>query len=438
MRARPNLLFLLADQWRRQALSCHDNPVVRTPHLDRLASEGVDFRRCYATNPVCSPARATLQTGRYSHQTGFVTNNLYVDEEVCLAQCFRDAGYATGYIGKWHLDGSARPGFVPPARRLGYDYFAGFNRGHVYHEPVYFSDDGELREPGIFEPTCQTDLAMDYMKGHTETNPFFLMVSYGPPHMPYVPPEGFDRVRPEDLAWRPNVPDSSRADEEVVANLCGYYGLCEAVDAEIGRLLDYLDTSGLAENTIVVFTSDHGDMHGSHGMRYKGKPQEESLGIPLIVRDPGGARGRETDVLAGIVDMPSTFLSLCGVPVPQTMMGRDLSPALSGQDVATNCVYCEGRLNIRETAEPTERDTVSGLPCLDWRCVVTSRHKLAVDCTGQVLSLIDLVEDPYELRNLADDPSALPLREELLELLREKGEETGDPFPAAVPPARGD
>ena len=93
------------------------------------------------------------------------------------------------------------------------------------------------------------------------------------------------------------VADSSRADEEVVADLCGYYGLCEAVDAEIGRLLDYLDTSGLAENTIVVFTSDHGDMHGSHGMRYKGKPQEESLGIPLIVRDPGVARGRLTAML---------------------------------------------------------------------------------------------------------------------------------------------
>ena len=454
MADRPNVLLILTDQWRRQALGCNGDPVIRTPHIDALAVQGANFQRCYTTDPVCTPARAALQTGRYPHQTGLTSNNLYFREgEIGVAACLAEAGYATGYIGKWHLCGSDRPGFVPPERRVGFEYFVGFNRGHAYHEPVYFTNEGELREPGGFEPTYQTDLALDFMAAH-DREPFFLMVSYGPPHMPYRPPRGFDRVKPGDLVWRPNVPSDRRADPETISDLCGYYGLGEAVDAEIGRLLEHLASEGGEGNTFVVFTSDHGDMHGCHGMHYKGRPQEESLGIPLIVRGPGIPRGVVPDGLVSTVDVPTALLSLCGVPIPATMAGRDVSPLLRGEDMEIDSVYCEGRMNVRDAVgiqsdEPasalraprrsaSKAATRGGGQYRDWRALVTPRYKLAVDYTGDVLLLTDLREDPYELRNLANVPEARQVREELLERLKERGQELGDPFPEGVEPAPGD
>jgi len=452
MADRPNILLILTDQWRRQALGCNGDPVIRTPHIDGLAAQGVNLQRCYTTDPVCTPARAALQTGRYPHQTGLITNNLYFREgELGVAACLADAGYATGYIGKWHLCGSDRPGFVPPEHRVGFEYFVGFNRGHAYHEPVYFTNEGELRQPGGFEPTYQTDLALDFVAAHSH-GPFFLMVSYGPPHMPYRPPEGFDRVTPEDLVWRPNVPQDERADPETIRDLCGYYGLGEAVDAEVGRLLEHLAASGGDDDTIVVFTSDHGDMHGCHGMHYKGKPQEESLGIPLIARGPGIPPGATPNGLASTVDVPPALLSLGGVPIPESMSGRDISPLLRGEDLEIDSVYCEGRMNVRDAVgsdtpgSPPEAPTSStsranprgGGQYRDWRAIVTPRYKLAVDYTGEVVWLTDLRDDPYELRNLANLPEASSVQEELLARLRERGLELGDPFPERVEPAPGD
>lgn len=433
----PSVLLILTDQWRRQALGCHHDPVIRTPNIDGLAAHGVNLRRCYTVDPVCTPARAALQTGRYPHQTGLIANNLHFREgEVGLAACFADAGYATGYIGKWHLCGGDRPGFVPPERRVGFNYFAGFNRGHAYCDPLYFTTEGELRRPGVFEPAYQTDLALDFMEARGD-EPFFLMVSYGPPHMPYRPPDGHDRVKPEDLVWRPNVPQNERLDPETIGDLCGYYGLGEAVDAQIGRLLEHLATTEGDESTIVVFTSDHGDMHGSHGMHYKGKPQEESLGIPLIVCGPGIPQGAVLDDLACTVDVPPALLSLCGLPIPETMVGRDVSPLLRGEDMEIGSVYCEGRMNARDPARLEEGARGRG-QYLDWRAIVTPRYKLALDCTGEVFWLTDLAEDPYELRNLAGLAETTQVQNMLLAQLRERGREFGDPFPEAVEPAPGD
>ena len=430
----PSFLFVLTDQWRRQALGCNGDPVLRTPHLDALAREGTNLRRVYTPNPVCSPARAALQTGRYPHQTGFVSNNLsFCPGETYLAQTLADAGYATGYIGKWHLYGAERPGFVAPDGRTGYQYFAGFNRGHPYHDPVYFTTEGEERHPGVFEPTYQADLAMDFMRERGE-GPFFLMLSWGPPHMPYKPPAAFDRFGASDIPWRPNVPPAERANPDTVADICGYYGLCEALDAEFGRLMAFLRDSGLEERTVVVFTADHGDMHGCHAMHYKGKPHEESLGIPLLVRGPGVAAGCASDTPCTLVDLPPTLLSLAGVRVPGTMVGRDLSPALRGETLEDSCAYCEGRMQVRD---PADAEMVRGeegrYP--DWRCLVTARHKLAVDCTGRAVLLTNLAEDPYELDNLADRPEAAPLQAELLTRLRDEGRRLGDPFPEAVEPS---
>ncbi|HIE52632.1 MAG TPA: DUF229 domain-containing protein [Armatimonadetes bacterium] len=435
---RPNILLLFPDQWRRQALGCYGDPVVRTPNLDRLGREGVIFDRCYTTNPVCTPARASLLTGRYPHQTGLIRNNLRLPaQEVTLAECLRQAGYVTGYIGKWHLDGEAKPGFVPPGeRRQGFDYFEGFNRGHWYHNARYFTNDGTLVRPEVFESFYQTDLALRFMERHRD-RPFFLFLAWGPPHMPYRPPKEFDRFRPEDLQWRSNVPEEMRRDPRTIRELCGYYGLCETLDHEVGRLLKFLEEQGLAENTLVLFTADHGDCHGSHGLRYKGHPVEESLGIPLLLRWPEGIpAGRRSKTLIALIDLMPSLLSLCGLPVPEEVGGCDLSAALQGEEVAVEALYTEGRMQHLRVVPPG-RGGVTGARYGAWRAVVTPRYKLAVDFTGRVRLLTDLQEDPYELHNLADRPEHAALQQDLLALLREWGRKSGDPFPKPVSPASG-
>ena len=431
----PNVLIIFPDQWRRQALSCAGDPVVRTPHLDRLASQGVRFDRCYTNNPVCSPARATLLTGRYPHQTGLIRNNLLLPAgETSLAEGLRDAGYATGYIGKWHLDGPPKPGFVQPGeRRQGFDWFAGFNRGHWYHNAQYFTDEGRLTKPGVFESFCQTDLAIEFMK-RRQAQPFLLFLAWGPPHMPYKPPEGFDRIRPADLKWRPNVPAKMREDEKTIRQLCGYYGLCEALDHEVGRLTTFLDESGLADDTLVLFTADHGDCHGCHGLRYKGHPEEESVGIPLIARLPGVIpAGRTSGLPISLVDLMPSVLGLCGAESSAAGAGRDLSAAFRGGEVESAPIYAEGRMTSLKpgTRKPGQAGNIYGA----WRAIITPQHKLAVDVGGRVRLLTDLDSDPYELSNLADKAEAAALQKELLARLRAIGSQTGDPFPERVPAA---
>ena len=428
---RPNVLLIFPDQWRRQAIGCYGDPVVRTPNIDRLASEGVRFDRCYATNPVCTPARAALLTGRYSHQTGMIRNDLLLPyDEVTLAERLRDSGYACEYIGKWHMNGEQRPGYVEKGEaRQGFERFEGFNRGHWYPKGAqYFSDDGEHLKPDEFESFYQTDLAIDFMREHRR-DPFFIMLAWGPPHTPYRPPEGYDRVTPGDLVWRENVPPEKRSDNKTPGQLCGYYGLCETLDDAMGRLLAHLDRSRLADNTLVLFASDHGDCHGSHGLHHKGHPEEESTGIPLIARLPGVIpEGAVSQTLASHIDLMPTVLSLCGVDTPRQVAGRNLAPAFRGRGMEQRPVYLEGRMT---GLKPRKNPNGYGA----WRAIVTERHKLAVDWEGKVRLLTDLREDPYELNNMADKPEVAGLQEELLGRLRRVGKQTGDPFPEAIEPA---
>ena len=428
--ARPNVLVVFPDQWRRQAIGFYGDPVVRTPNIDRLASEGVRFDRCYATNPVCTPARAALLTGRYSHQTGMIKNDLLLPyAERTWPEVLRDEGYSCGYIGKWHMNGVPRPGFVEKGEaRQGFDWFAGFNRGHWYPKGAkYFSSDGEYTEPDEFESFYQTDLAIDFMNQNRE-GPFFLTMAWGPPHQPYRPAEGFDRVTESDLIWRDNVPEAKRSEERTINQLVGYYGLCETLDHATGRLLDFLDESGLAENTLVVFTSDHGDCHGSHALHHKGHPEEESTGIPLIARLPGTIpAGAVSRTLVSHIDMMPSALSLCDAPIPEQVAGRNLSRAFKGKAVDTKPLYLEGRMGARRVMN--KRNATTGHNYGEWRAIITQRHKLAVDWQGNVQLLTDLREDPYEMNNLANKPEAARLQKRLLARLRRIGEREGDPFP---------
>ena len=439
---RPNVLFVLADQWRHSAFGFGSDAVVRTPHFDLLARQGANWQRAYASNPVCTPNRACILTGRYSHQTGMIRNDLQLPPaEVCWPELFRSAGYATHYVGKWHLDGTEKPGFVPKGwRRRGFETFEGFNRGHIYHKPWGFDDNGEpfldaeqARSDPYYEPAFQTDLAIDFMSRSRE-GPFACFLSWGPPHTPFRPPRSHDLYEPAEIVPRANVPAAHR--ERAMKELAGYYGLCESLDHQMGRIMSFLDEAGLADKTLVIFTSDHGELAGSHGMYRKGQPEDESLHVPLVMRLPGLIpAGAEPRTLTNSVDLMPTLLSLCGMPAQESCAGRDLSAAAMSEGAALDVesVYCEGKVSSSPDAPASENSPYQA----PWRSIVTERYKLTVRSEfGNVQSLYDLQEDPLERRNLAGQPGLRGLQAELHRELQEWTDRTGDPFPARPPAAK--
>jgi arylsulfatase A-like enzyme len=255
---RPSILLILHDQMRGQALGCMGDPDVRTPNLDKLASQGVLFRNTFANTPVCCPARAIILTGKYAHKNGIVANDLRLRESATtIAELLASQGYHTGFIGKWHLDGGRRlPGFVPPGpRRQGFQFWAANECDHRHFRPTYFRDTDQPVPEQRFEPEVWTDVAIEFLK-QTGGDPFFLVVAMGPPHDPYGAPERYMRLydaarfrmRPN---WVEGVIGARR--EEISA----YYAAISAVDEQVGRLMRALDDLGRAQDPIVLFTSDH-------------------------------------------------------------------------------------------------------------------------------------------------------------------------------------
>ncbi len=206
---RPSILFIMPDQLRAQSVGCYGNAEVRTPHIDRLASDGLLFENAFANTPVCCPARANILTGRYAHKNGMMANDLRLREsEVTIAEVLRDAGYRTGFVGKWHLDGGPRqPGFVPAGpRRQGFEFWAANECSHAHFKNVYFRDTPDSRPVRGFEPEGWTDLGIEFLRAaKQDPRPFFLTIQMGPPHDPYKAPDEYRRLYdPARLTMRPN------------------------------------------------------------------------------------------------------------------------------------------------------------------------------------------------------------------------------------------
>lgn len=408
----------MCDQMRGQAMGCMGNDDVRTPTLDRMAGEGRLFTRAYSPNPVCSPARGSILTGRYPHVHGEIENHMRLPvDQPTVGEALADTGYETGYVGKWHLDGDGKPGYIPPGpRRYGFDYWEGFNRGHDYHRGhPRFTDDGDCYWEDGFQPVVQTDLTIDFLEAQADAaDPFFLMLSWGPPHTPFdAPNEYSDMYDLEDLDLRPNVPDEMDT-PELRRDLAEYYALITLLDDEFDRLLDVLDRLGMAEDTVVVFLSDHGEMLGSQGRQRKNYPFEESVRVPLIVRYPDQVEPGESDALVNLVDLVPTVLSLCDVEVPECVQGRDLSSHLCGEEdgdrVGHEAIYIEGQLPYDET----------------WRAIRTDRYMLTVDRRLDTRYLFDTERDPYQRENLANSPETMPVEEALRDRLIAMGHEYDD------------
>ncbi|MGC9316847.1 MAG: sulfatase family protein [Armatimonadota bacterium] len=410
---RPNLLFVFADQMRAQACGFMGNEQVRTPTMDRMAQQGVVFENAVSTCPVCTPYRASMLTGRYPLTCRTAMNDVRLPvEELTIAEVLRDAGYETGYVGKWHLDGQYRGGFTPPGeRRQGFDFWAVAECTHAYMNSFYYRDDPEPIWIEGYDADHHTDLAIDYIREHS-SDEFCLFLSWGPPHDPYWEmPDEYEVYDPADIKLRPNTAEAARED------IAGYYSHITALDRNLGRLLDALDEQGIAEDTIVVFTSDHGDMLGAHGLQRKQKPWEESLMVPFVMQWPGAIPGGlRTQTLINAPDVMPTLLSLMGVAIPETVQGYDLSGAATGTGgIEPTSAYIANPM-------PFPGDMHEGG---EWRGVRTRTHTYVETLDGPWL-LYDNVRDPYQRTNLVDDPAAAGTLEELQAELAGWMEEIGD------------
>jgi len=421
---RPGILFLLADQWRADAMGHAGDPNVKTPHLDRFAAEAIRFTNAVSGCPVCCPYRASLLTGQTPLTHGVFMNDVPLrDECVTIAEILAGAGYDTGYIGKWHLDGRGRSSFTPPERRQGFRYWKALECTHEYFESIYYADtDRKLRWDG-YDAFAQTRDAQEFLRAHSSSEkPFLLFVSWGPPHDPYqkAPRKYLEMYDPDRIQLRPNVPAALAAASR--RDLAGYYAHCTALDECVGDLRQTLRETGLEESTILVFTSDHGDLLGSHGARKKQQPYDESIRVPLLVSFPArfGRVGRKLDAPINAEDILPTLLGLCGVKCPPSVEGLDFSGYMGGG------------------AEPSDGAAMITCPQpfgqwsrsargREYRGLRTARYTYVRDRSGPWLFFDDL-EDPFQLRNLAGKPEHAELQARLDSSLRRKLERAGDLF----------
>ncbi len=428
---RPNVLFIFPDQLGAHYMGCYGHPQVRTPALDRLAAESLRFTRAYTASPLCTPFRGTLFTGRYPVQTGIVRNSQRIPEcETTLADQFNDAGYLTSYVGKWHLSGQpAGKHWVPPMERAGFSDFIGWECGHVqHHDQVLFEDDPDdpIPMPG-HETNGLTRFACERLERcAADDRPFCLFVSYQAPHPVCDPPEEYRELYAgKHLHYRLTVDPEARftgygalpMDMGVREWTERYFGEITHLDAAVGRLLDRLDELGLRDSTLVVFTSDHGDMAGCHERFEKACSYEEATRIPLLVRLPGRGRVGTCDALFSSVDFLPTLLGLCGLPPASTAEGMNYAPLIRGEPGAE------------------EREALV-MSCRDWACIRHSPWKLTLSAGGEeVRTLFRIDTDPHEQVNCARDPAdrrtVASLREMYLTVLEDVMTRTGNPEAAS-------
>jgi arylsulfatase A-like enzyme len=427
---RPNVLVIFTDDQRADTLAALGNPVIRTPHLDRLVSAGVAFRRAYMMGAMveatCVPSRAMLLGGRslFRADTSLAASDTW-------PAAFGRAGYATFMSGKWH---NAKPG-VARSFAAARAVFTG-GMGDPTTIPLHDLRDGKLapRPGGPHAHACEifADEAVQFLKDHDGCRPFLLYLPFDAPHDPHIVPEGFPvrydpaaiplppnflpvhpfdngemEVRDEVLLPKPRPPDAVRQ------MLADYYRYISYLDGQIGRVLDALAASPHATNTYVVFAGDSGVARGSHGLIGKQNLYEHSIRVPLIVGGPGIARGRTTDAMAFTFDILPTLGELCGIPAPDGADGRSLARVLHGDDTAGRKVVFAAYKKVQ-------------------RSVRDERWKWIVYPAAGRTQLFDLNEDPFETRDLSAQPDQAERRAAMQALLEREQRAWGDPLAQGV------
>jgi len=461
---RPNVLFIMLDQWRFDCLGAHGNPLIRTPNLDRLAARSADLTHAFVQAPVCVPSRISFFTGRYPHShKNRVNYTPYEQPEPMIQSLLQDAGYQTGSAGKLHF----HPPTAEHARSTGFDRvalddgirrtdrFSDYVRWRQANDPnadVYYQQRVENPEPGQnpfravidkeFTPTAWTGretraLLDDFA---ADSKPFFLFSSYFKPHSPHTIPAPYDALYndvdiplpdPVDLETiqrlplpvrkmilRSRVYDLDR--EELQWRYRSYYGDVTWLDEEVGQTLDDLERLGIADDTVIVVTTDHGDQMLEHGLFGKNVFYEDSVHIPLLVSWPGTIRPGVYSELVESVDVLPTLLELCGLPVPEHVQGRSFAPLIAGDRTSyrpRDAVFAENVMpevitNGDEGYFFEPGKGIAGVRHPDAKMIRTRRWKLNY-YVGHGGELYDLRNDPGERNNLYDDPAAQPIVHEL-------------------------
>ena len=475
----PNILFIMSDDHAAHAISAYGSRVNQTRNLDRLANAGMRFENCFCVNSICSPSRATILTGKYSHLNGVPTFNRFDGSQSTVAKYLQAQGYHTGMIGKWHLVSDP----------TGFDEWTILPGQGVYFDPAFLSPGGSRVIKG-YVTDIVTDLAIEFLKNRPKEKPFFLMCHHKAPHRPWEPDEKHrvmfaGRQIPEpptlrdDYASRTDAIrecqqkvfyDLTRRDlkldppadlkgaarnqwldvkpTEVVITVAGqkqtltgealnawkyqrylqdYLACIQSIDDNVGRLLDWLDANGLGTNTVVIYTSDQGFFLGDHGLYDKRFMYEASVKMPFIVRWPGVTKpGTVQQAMAINPDFAPTFMELAGLRVPADMQGRSLVPLLKGQppaDWRTSYYY-------RYYHDPGDHNTRAHYG------VRTTTRKLIYFWKKDQWEMYDLAKDPDELHNLYNEPAqkeiVAKLKTELYRLKREVKDE--DQFAYEQPP----
>lgn len=410
---KPNVLYVFSDEHRNCSLPGEPYNGALAPHLAQFAKENLSFRQCISNYPVCSPYRGILMSGKWPHQSGIIDNAIDLAPDCgSIGKAFHEAGYETSYIGKWHLSHKDAI-FIPkgPARQDFVDWHVWANTNPHWDKSFTFDpNSGERIQPKGYNCTLMTNMALDFINSRKpqDEKPWMMMLSWNPPHPPFqdAPQNDKDLYDPKALPLRPNIKlnaqhsDTLISEEKLREAQRDYYAHITAVDLEFKRLLLALEQTGQAENTIVVYTSDHGEMMGSHGYMGKRLPWEESCNVPFIVRYPGVTpRGRSTNVLLAAVDIFPSICGLAGVEVPTHCVGRDLSAAMRGKPLKEpESVFL---MHIsKDRASGGDRN-----PAPLFRGIRTKRHTYAVADDGR-WCFYDNREDPYQQHNLVADAKA--------------------------------
>ena len=446
---RPNLIIVLADQLRYQSVGYAGDAKAHTPNIDRLADQGINFGNFVSSTPVCAATRATLWTGKYASSTGMVVNELRINpNHDGLGHVLSAAGYQTDYIGKWHLWANeagnhmdAANGYCPPGPyRLGFDgFWAGYNFNHRNYQAYYFRDDPERIEIDGYGTEHFTDLALERIRLHAEREEAFaLVLSLSPPHPPFekenVDPASYERFATSTFGlpstwndapdarmdrntdperwleyWKPKLPEFLRV----------YYAMNTSLDEQFGRILKALDELDLTEDTIVVFTSDHGEMFGAQGRIQKMTFYEESVRVPLLIRWPEHVpAGRVSDACMAMPDLMPTVLGLMGLPVPEQVEGMNLAPlALGRSGPEPEFAFLQGMGHTYLWEDGFE-----------WRGLRDKQYTYAVYRSDGKELLFDNLADPTQTRNLAEDPAGHASLESFRRKLESKMKDLGDTF----------
>ena len=431
MTNRPNVLFVLSDQHRYCSMPGVDGCEVLAPNLERLQRAGTSFTNWFSNYPLCAPARGMLISGRWPIDTGVVNNLSELEPSTSsLGALFAKGGYQTCYIGKWHLHGGSQETvdgndrYIPPGPgRHGFERMSVWTETNRHWDSVCHEEgSGAAVRTSGYNATLMTDEALEFLSNKDRTRPFFLFLSLNPPHPPLddAPPDYLDLYTGRSLSMRQNVPESMASGAQLVPagahrnhvtmtlqeQLGQYYAHISAVDAEIGRLLTKLEETDALAETLVVYTSDHGDMLGSHGKLRKGAFFRESAQVPLVLAWPGKiAAGQENEMLIGLIDIYPSLLGLCGLDVPDTARGADLSTGIRAKH-RTGARYV-----VHFSTSQDDLDFRNGS-----RGLRTLRHLYFTD--GIEERLFDSVDDPLEMRNLAADSEYSNLKARLADCLR--------------------